>query len=193
MQLSTLNGKQSRPVNRFGLRMLNQMGLRERVAEARGSVKMRPAEFARALGVSKAAMSLIENGTTKALKHDTALAVQRVTGYRAEWINNGTLPKKINGAAQDGAGYNVPTLTAREEMILELFRGLTPEQQRELVVETMAQVEGNTYIQQHVKAPLRTFSNEDVEAAFGKVPTPAKVRKAARQRRPGFRDDPDAE
>lgn len=71
-------------------------------------------------------------------------------------------------------------LSAREQMMLELFRGLTPQQQREWTLEILAQVEANRSIQKHVRAPLRTFSNEDVEAAFGKVPAPSKPK---RQRR----------
>lgn len=71
-------------------------------------------------------------------------------------------------------------LSAREQMMLELFRGLTPEQQRELTLDTLAQVEANRSIQKHVHAPLRTYSNEDVKAAYGSVPAPSKPK---RQRR----------
>jgi DNA-binding Xre family transcriptional regulator len=184
MELSTLNGRQSRGVNPIRLRILNRMGLAERVDEAREAVKMRPADFARAVGISKAAMTLIKNGTTKTLKHETALAIQRVTGFRAEWVNNGALPKRANGHG----GESAQALTAREEMVLLRFRGMTPEQQRELVLELNALVEGNRQIQaRFLNKPLRTFSNEDVAAAFGtpgqgkRKPAPQRARKGPAQ------------
>ena len=185
MELSTLNGKQSRAVNHFRLRILNRMTLAERVAEARGKVS--PARFAGAIGISKAALSLIESGGTKTLRHTTALAIQRETGYRAEWVNHGTLPKKVADPTPRHAAAQSP----REEMMLELFRGLTPEQQRELVLEVNAAVTGNREIQaRFLNTPLRTFSNQDVEAAFGKVPSPAKSpQKPPKRRRPGFAEE----
>lgn len=84
-----------------------------------------------------------------------------------------------------GAGPMVPTTAdeahakdAREEMILLLFRGLTPEQQRELVLEINALVAGNREVQKRfLNKPLRTFGNQDVEAAFGKVPAPAQAKR----------------
>lgn len=55
---------------------------------------MKPAEFARRIGVSKSALSQIEDGTTKSLALKTALKIQSVTGYRAEWLQDGMPPKK---------------------------------------------------------------------------------------------------
>jgi hypothetical protein len=84
--------------------------------------------------------------------------------------------------------------TAREEMILLLFRGLTPEQQRELVLETNAMVLGNSEIQRRfLDKPLRTFSNEEVEAAYG-LPQPEKSKKrpSGRKRR-GVAEEEDPE
>jgi transcriptional regulator with XRE-family HTH domain len=76
-------------------------------------------------------------------------------------------PKAI---LQGRASYIVDIdLQPREEMILDLFRGLTPQQQRELTLETLAQVDANRYVQRHVHEPLKTYSNEEVRAAFGDV------------------------
>lgn len=162
------------------------MSLGERVLEAMGSVT--PARFAAAIGVSKAAMSLILSGTTKTLKHDTALAIERVTGYRAEWINTGRGPQRLNTAEQQTASYTA--MTAREEMMLDLFRSLTPEQQRELVVDTNAMVTANREIQaRFLNQPIKTFSNEDVAAAFGPTPAPKPSRKAKPKKRPGVPDE----
>lgn len=63
----------------------------------------------------------------------------------------------------------------REEMMLLLFRGLTREQQRELAIEANAMVDANREIQtRFLNTPIRTVSNESVEAAFGKTPSPRK-------------------
>lgn len=159
------------------------MSLADRVKEARG--KLKPAELARRLGVSKAAVSLIEDGTTKTLRHETALAMQRVTGYRAEYLATGAPPKKVS----EGDASEAMARTSAEEMMLFLFRGLTQPQQRELALEVKALVDGNREIQQRfLDKPLRTYSNEDVEAAFGKTPTPSKPTKKPR-RRPGFAEE----
>lgn len=143
---------------------------------------MTPAAFARAIVVSKAAMTLIENGTTKTLKHETALAIQRKTGYRAEWVNHGTPPKLVDQPDESRAH------SPAEEMMLHLFRGMTREQQRELVLELNATVTANREIQQRfLSTPLRTFGNEDVEAAFGHVPAPPP--KPRPQRRRGMAEE----
>lgn len=99
MELSTLNDIESSLINQGRLRILNapmKTTLAKRVKEARESVGMTPAEFSRAIGVTKAALSLIEDGTTKTLRHKTALEIQRVTGYRDEWVNTGATPKKVS-------------------------------------------------------------------------------------------------
>lgn len=191
MELSTLNEPQSRPVNQTRLRILNRMTLADRVAEARNAAQMKPAQFAKAIGISKAAMSLIDGGTTKTLKHETALAMQRVSGYRAEWINNGTLPRRLSEPAHEPGAI---AQNAREETMLLLFRGLTQEQQRELVLETNARVTANREIQtRFLNHPLRTFSNEDVEAAFGAAPSPAKPPPSKPRRRSGSAAEEDPE
>jgi len=79
--------------------------LQERVAEARESIKLKPAEFARQLGVSRSALSQIEDGTTKSLALKTALNIQALTGYRAEWLRDGSLPKKGKSAIEPAGEY----------------------------------------------------------------------------------------
>lgn len=103
------------------------------------------------------------------------------------WLATGegkmVLGEETDGQARDG----------REEMMLLLFRGLTPEQQRELVIETNALVTGNREVQtRFLDKPLRTFGNEDVEAAFGKVPRPSPQKRSKPKRRKGFlEEDPE--
>lgn len=86
-----------------------------------------------------------------------------------------------------GGGPSESDLPAKEQMILALYRGLTPEQQRELVLETMASVEANRRIKEFVKGELHTFSNEEVRAAFGDIPPLRRRRqeKAKPKRDPG--------
>lgn len=90
---------------------------------------------------------------------------------------------------QTAADYDVEAQAiaknAREEMLLELFRGLTPEQQRETTLKILAQVDANRSIQKHLAGPLRTFSNEQVSSAYGAPPLPQKGRKAKPRRSPG--------
>lgn len=98
------------------------------------------------------------NGTRE-IKLTEYLALCRAAGVQPAAL--------LSGDATEAAGSQ---LSAREEMMLDLFRGLTPEQQRELVIETIAAVDANRKIREFVKGDLHTFSNEDVEAAFGKIP-----------------------
>ena len=77
-----------------GQECLTMSLLKDRVTEARQSVNMAPAEFARRLGISKSALSQIENGATKSLALKTALSIQSVTGFRAEWLMDGSLPQR---------------------------------------------------------------------------------------------------
>lgn len=67
---------------------------KDRVIEARESVSMKPAEFSRRIGISKSALSQIEDGSTRSLALKTALKIQSITGYRAEWLQDGSPPKK---------------------------------------------------------------------------------------------------
>lgn len=83
----------------FSEECLTMSTLAKRVIEARESVGMKPARFAVAIKITKSAISQIEDGTTKSLQLSTALSIQSLTGYRAEWLQDGSLPKKINLSA----------------------------------------------------------------------------------------------
>lgn len=67
--------------------------LSDRIREAMG--KRSQAELARAAGVSDAAVTFWLDGTTKSLKGDTAVLLERETGYRANWLISGKGPKRI--------------------------------------------------------------------------------------------------
>lgn len=99
----------------------------------------------------------------------------------------GVTPEQIlaDGSATDA---KEEALSAKEQMMITLFRGLTPEQQRETVIETLAYVEANRQVQQRfLDKPLRTVSNEEVRAAFGDIP-PIKPRRLAREKAKPRRD-----
>jgi len=102
-----------------------------------------------------------------------------------KWLATG------DGQMVTANGDDAVAKDAREEMMLLLFRGLTPEQQRELVLEINALVSGNREVQKRfLNKPLRTFGNQDVAAAFGQVPTPAQSKRSKNlQRGKKFHED----
>lgn len=67
------------------------------------------ADLARALGISTAAMSHIATGKTKGVRGGTLAALERVTGYNAQWIAEGRGPKQTPGRGldQDQVGFIV--------------------------------------------------------------------------------------
>lgn len=97
--------------------------LKDRVIEARRAGGMPQAEFARAVGISTAAMSQIETGQTKSLKASTAAAIERATGYNAQWLITGRGPKRVFGGASN------------REQIAFILQGLQrlPPEHRQLV------------------------------------------------------------
>lgn len=68
-------------------------GLSERIREAMG--KMSPAELARAVDATPATVTFWLNGTTKSIKGEKAVLVERATGYRANWLISGKGPKRV--------------------------------------------------------------------------------------------------
>lgn len=61
---------------------------------------MSQAELARAIGLSRSAVNQIESGATKTLRASTLVALERATGFRAQWIESGRGPRKaISGSA----------------------------------------------------------------------------------------------
>lgn len=80
------------------------MTLAERVLEAIGNRK--PADVARAVGMSGGAVSQWRNGGIKSLKAETAAKLEKLTGYNATWLATGKGPKM----SQTG---NVQAVTTR--------------------------------------------------------------------------------
>lgn len=66
-----------------------RMKLANRLKSSREAVNMNQTELANAAGVSRNAISLIESGTTKAIKSAHLFRLARQLGVRAEWLANG--------------------------------------------------------------------------------------------------------
>lgn len=57
-------------------------------------MKISQAEMGRRAGVSKSAISQLELGMSKNLKPANLYKLEHSTGYRAEWVATGKLPRK---------------------------------------------------------------------------------------------------
>lgn len=80
---------------------------------------------------------------------------------------------------------DITAMTAREEMVLLLFRRLSYHQQRESILEMHALTEANRVSKKYLKdgADLRPIGNEEVRAVFKDIPPPS--RKNGAKRSPG--------
>lgn len=87
----------ARGLNPLGA-LIDDMALKDRIIEAQGTLTN--AKFAKAVGVTGASVTQWRDGTTKSLKGEVAMAMERVTGYRADWILNGRLPKRVDNVEQ---------------------------------------------------------------------------------------------
>lgn len=72
------------------------MALKDRIREAMQACNMSSAQLSMDANVTPAAVSGWLSGNTKTLKGESATAIERATGYRAEWIVSGKLPKKVS-------------------------------------------------------------------------------------------------
>ena len=79
----------------------SMLTLSERVIFAREAVGMKQAELARALGVSRNAISKIETGKTLELTSTTAAKMERVTGFSSEWLVFGRGKQKRKRSSAD--------------------------------------------------------------------------------------------
>jgi transcriptional regulator with XRE-family HTH domain len=101
----------------------------------------------------------------------------------ARWLATG------EGDMAKGAASDHAPLSPLEELLLEMFSHLTPEQQREQLNYVRALYNANRITQRFAGARLRTISNEEVERAFGKIPPPKPPARPKRQRRKGFHEE----
>lgn len=160
--------------------------IHQRIKRLRENKGLSQEALANAVGVKYQSVQEWErkNGTAPTRKRVAAVA--KALGVSVSTLISG----ETSGVAEPQQQYHHEAQnmarTAREEMLLELFRGLTPEQQREATIKILATVQANRSIQKHLDKPLRTYSNEEVAAAYG-IPSPSKARRgsAKPKREPG--------
>ncbi|NKI94736.1 S24 family peptidase [Rhizobacter sp. SG703] len=80
--------------------------LAERIKEAMEGASLRPADLARATKKTSGAVTMWLGGGIKSLKAESAAALEAVTGYSAEWIVTGKLPKKRPQTGITEAAFN---------------------------------------------------------------------------------------
>lgn len=112
------------------------------------------------------------------------------------WLAIGDGEMSSKTLRQQVAVYSVTEgeLSPKEEILLQLYRGLFSHQQLELIGELRALFQANQIVRKELgQKTLRGVSNQAVEDAFGKVPpTPRPVKKlASKPRRPGTEEDPE--
>ena len=66
----------------------------ERIGEAREAAGLSKAEFARRLGLSRAAISKMENDPQRGVNGQTLVKIEKTTGYLGTWIATGKGHKK---------------------------------------------------------------------------------------------------
>lgn len=96
--------------------------MKDRIREAMEGAKLKPLQFATAMGVSSGAVTHWLNGSTKHLKAETASKMQQVTGYSADWIINGKGSQKPTHYSMQGeAGHYERKLTPAAEALARMF------------------------------------------------------------------------
>lgn len=69
--------------------------LSKRISEALDSTGKRDAHLSKETGISRSAFAQWRNGSIKSLKADSAIALEKATGYSAEWLATGRGNKRI--------------------------------------------------------------------------------------------------
>lgn len=113
------------------------MELKDRIREAMEGAGLKKLQFAVKVGRSSGAVTQWLQGTTKALKAETASKMERVTGYRADWIVTGKGEKKVSKSATQTQGAIWMTEEAR--MAAEWIDKL-PEDQRIIALNAVGNV-----------------------------------------------------
>lgn len=102
--------------------------LAKRVKEARGE-RWKPAQLAALIGLSRSAVSQIEDGTTKSISLTTAFKLQDHTGFSARYIALGEGPKRAQPRPEDSISTEVLELAkkiltldaAERKLLLKIF------------------------------------------------------------------------
>jgi len=89
---------------------LHPMDMGKRIAHARKTAGLKPAELARRVGVSKGAVSQWEDGTVKDLRLPNLFAIEDATGFSARWIALEEGPERISDLHPATLGERVDEL-----------------------------------------------------------------------------------
>lgn len=74
--------------------LMRPIMLKDRIREAMEGAGLKPLQLARLTGKTSGAVTQWIDGTTKALKAETAARIENATGYSATWLVTGEGPKK---------------------------------------------------------------------------------------------------
>ena len=148
------------------------MSMHLRIKERRTALGLSLEGLGRLVGVSWQTVQQWEkeDGTAPLRKRRDKLC--EALGVSAEWLETGHEPPSIE-PAKDGS--ILVSVRGSEELALELYRGLTPEQQRELLKTLRSVNDANRTTQSLMVKKLRTISNSRVDETFGPPPKKAKT------------------
>lgn len=141
------------------------MSIHARIKEARLAKKLSYMKLAEKIGVSSwQTIQQWEREDGTAPRRNRMAALAEALGVTEEWIERGTV--EIEDVPRPD-GTTLVALTGNEELQLELYRSMTPDQQRELL-EAMRQVTAaNLVTQKIIGKKFKTTSNRRVEETFG--------------------------
>lgn len=103
----------------------------DRIHHIREKLDLSQEAFGNKIGVSKAAVSQWESGDIKNLRPVNLFAMQRISGYSAEWIATGHGPKQLKGAVGEGGEVTLPA--GPEVLAVPLISWVTAGQWNEVV------------------------------------------------------------
>jgi len=129
------------------------------------------ADLGRALGKKSGAIIYQMLNRIRPISEKTARDIEARLRKPKGWMDRGAGQLQVSESA---APYVVEgrALTAREEIIMDLVCGLTPEQQEELLPTLRAAFDANRSTQKLIGTALRTVGNRRIESEFGRVPRP---------------------
>lgn len=95
--------------------------LAQRFQYAREHASLTKAELARAMKISKASVTQIEDGITKSLKASTLMNLESVTGISGEWVQSGKGAPRVRPTAVS------PDEQERITRLVAAYLSLTPQ------------------------------------------------------------------
>lgn len=147
--------------------------IHKRIKRLREAKKLTQGQLGEKVGVTYQSVQEWErdDGTGTAPSRKRQPAVAAALGVSVtELLTGSAKPQRDSG----------PDLEAKEEIVIELFRGLFSHQQRELVTDLRALFDANQIVRKDMGVKvLHGVSNEAVRTAFGDIPAPVK-----KQRKP---------